>query len=601
MLRHLVKSYLLFHCLFAIKKFDNFNEDNKDDVLDLIKTAGYKAEAHLVVTEDGYVLKVHRILPKVKGNNIKHPVFLMHGLLAASADYIITGPQTALAFLLSDAGYDVFMGNARGNKHSTRHKTFSTNSKQFWKFSWHEIGFYDLPAMIDFVLNFTRSKQLFYVGHSQGTTSLLVLLSSRPQYNEKIIQAHLMAVSAYRNALPESLFKIQEFQTLFSSNETGFFDFTPLFHMGQVFSDIMCTEKDKKNLEFCLKLVFQLVGKNEKRIEIDTKVLPKLLQHFSPKISVMQMEHYIQLTKSGKFVQYDYGEDNLLHYNTTSPPGYDLKKVVANIYLYHAAHDLLVPISVRKLSVQQLLEQRMSSCLEKCNEFARTPTARIIFWVVILLSSCLFIYRLATTGNTNERLLKVISDKSSDDGALITFSKNSENSYTKKIKEFLAPYKTPSPSRQTCGYELPPTEGKSCDVDLKLFSPCLDEHKPCVFIKLGEKDWKNEFYNVTDLPIDMPKDLKEYITEFKRIYKNIEVAGVSCSGDGPFDIEHIEKMTYIPSMAFHFYNNSGKIQPIEPIIALQLEKNKPGVVIFLKCMLWTRIPETFMFQVLVDY
>lgn len=204
-----VKFLFLLNCLLSSKT----HNESDDDVLELINSAGYKGESHLVETQDGYILKVHRIVPK-KPNTLKKPVFLMHGLLAASADFVITGPQTALAYYLSDAGYDVWMGNARGNKHSSKHKKFHPDSKNYWSFSWHEIGFYDLPAMLDYVLKFKNSTKLFYVGHSQGTTSLLVLLSSHPEYNEKIIQGHLMAVSAYRNSLPGSLDQILEFQSL---------------------------------------------------------------------------------------------------------------------------------------------------------------------------------------------------------------------------------------------------------------------------------------------------------------------------------------------------------------------------------------------------
>ena len=60
----------------------------------------------------------------------------------------------------------------------------------------------------------------------------------------------------------------------------------------------------------------------------------------------MQAQHYIQLTKSGKFEQFDYGDKNLKYYGSKTPPQYDLKKVTANIYLYHAAEDRLVPRSV---------------------------------------------------------------------------------------------------------------------------------------------------------------------------------------------------------------------------------------------------------------
>lgn len=60
------------------------------------------------------------------------------------------------------------------------------------------------------------------------------------------------------------------------------------------------------------------------------------------------MEHYIQLTKSGKFQQYDYGEENVKHYNSSTPPEYDIRKVTAPIHLYHATADLLVPRSVNE-------------------------------------------------------------------------------------------------------------------------------------------------------------------------------------------------------------------------------------------------------------
>lgn len=52
--------------------------------------------------------------------------------------------------------------------------------------SWHEIGYYDLPAMIDYVLKTTGHSQLYYIGHSQGTTAFYVMGSERPEYNAKV-------------------------------------------------------------------------------------------------------------------------------------------------------------------------------------------------------------------------------------------------------------------------------------------------------------------------------------------------------------------------------------------------------------------------------
>lgn len=68
----------------------------KDDVDELIETAGYCNEIHEVTTEDGYLLKVHRILPKKEAKEQKKPVFLMHGLLSTAAEYVLTGPDIAL-------------------------------------------------------------------------------------------------------------------------------------------------------------------------------------------------------------------------------------------------------------------------------------------------------------------------------------------------------------------------------------------------------------------------------------------------------------------------------------------------------------------------
>lgn len=93
--------------------FNFFNCDTKklkrsDNILDLISGAGYIGEAHRVVTEDGYLLKVHRVLANpVETRTLRKPAFLMHGILATAADFLVTGPDIALAYMLADNGYDV--------------------------------------------------------------------------------------------------------------------------------------------------------------------------------------------------------------------------------------------------------------------------------------------------------------------------------------------------------------------------------------------------------------------------------------------------------------------------------------------------------------
>lgn len=95
-----------------------------------------------------------------------------------------------------DKKFYLRLGNARGTEPSREHLYLSPNGphqKEYWSFSWHQIGIYDLPASIDYILNATKFEKLNYVGFSQGTTSFFVLTSIRPEYNNKIVEANLVA------------------------------------------------------------------------------------------------------------------------------------------------------------------------------------------------------------------------------------------------------------------------------------------------------------------------------------------------------------------------------------------------------------------------
>lgn len=52
--------------------------------------------------------------------------------------------------------------------------------------SFHESGLYDIPKFVETVLQHSHSKQLYYIGHSMGTSVFYVMCSLRPQYNRLI-------------------------------------------------------------------------------------------------------------------------------------------------------------------------------------------------------------------------------------------------------------------------------------------------------------------------------------------------------------------------------------------------------------------------------
>ena len=93
-------------------------------------------------------------------------------------------PDLAPAFQLLEMGYDVWLGNQRGTTHSLKpgHETLSTKSKEYWDFSWVEMGLYDAPAQIDYVRKITGYNKLTYMGHSQGTTQMFYALSKNEDF-----------------------------------------------------------------------------------------------------------------------------------------------------------------------------------------------------------------------------------------------------------------------------------------------------------------------------------------------------------------------------------------------------------------------------------
>lgn len=141
-------------------------DDSKLDVQQIIEENGFKFEQHDVTTEDGYILTMQRI-PGKQGAPV---VLLEHGIEDASIEFVINSPDKAIAFILARQGYDVWLGNNRGNYYSHKHVKYTTNEKQFWDFDFEEMGLMDVPAMADFIKKQTKKSKISYLGHSEGTT-----------------------------------------------------------------------------------------------------------------------------------------------------------------------------------------------------------------------------------------------------------------------------------------------------------------------------------------------------------------------------------------------------------------------------------------------
>jgi len=103
---------------------------------------------------------------------------LQHGLFSDADTWCVSGPSS-LAYVLGNAGYDVWLGNNRGNKYSRVNTKLdpAKDKSTFFDYSFFELGKYDAPAQIDFVRKSTGYDKISYLGHSQGTSQMFSALS----------------------------------------------------------------------------------------------------------------------------------------------------------------------------------------------------------------------------------------------------------------------------------------------------------------------------------------------------------------------------------------------------------------------------------------
>ncbi|XP_067204975.1 lipase 3-like isoform X2 [Linepithema humile] len=317
------------------------NVDANLNTLELIRKAGYPAEAHVVLTEDGYLLTIHRI----PGGENSPVVFLQHCLLCSSAIWVIIGKGKALPYKLADQGYDVWLGNFRGNTYSRAHISLSPSpsNAKFWDFSFDEMGTYDLPAMISYVTYLTSKPVHTYIGYSMGTTTFYVMAVKRPEVAKMVRMMISLAPAAFVGNLSGGLRLIIPFANSIEAilRFLGINEFLPKNSVLLYLARVGCNV-DLFTQQICGIIVFLINGFNDE--QFDYPLLPMLLAHFPSGTSVKTIAHFVQGVSSNKFRAYDYGrEKNMQIYNATIPPDYDLSRITVPIALMYGTNDLITP------------------------------------------------------------------------------------------------------------------------------------------------------------------------------------------------------------------------------------------------------------------
>jgi len=303
----------------------------------MITLAGYQAETHKVVTPDGYILTLYRIVGSGP------VVYMQHGLEDSSAAWVLAGPDHgAPAFRLAEQGYDVWLGNYRGNHDSREHESLDPNHNEFWQFSWDEMAKYDLPTQLNFVITHTDSQKIYYVGHSMGTTTYMAMNSMDPTWGDKVELAVLLAPIAFVDHMQSPIKLIAPFSDLVQwvADHMGMGEFLPSNWLMDLIADFACGPNNPLEI-ICENVVFLLTGYDEK--QMNKTMLPTIASHCPAGTSTYTVLQYAQEIKHKRFAGLDWGSDekNIAHHGTPEPPVYDLRNVNTKVALFWGNNDWL--------------------------------------------------------------------------------------------------------------------------------------------------------------------------------------------------------------------------------------------------------------------
>ncbi|CAH8643502.1 unnamed protein product [Schistosoma margrebowiei] len=320
--------YLCFHLhlvdsLFEIKS----DPEIYMNISEIIRGQGYLVEEHEITTSDQYILCLIRLYTKQSVYQKRKVVLLQHGLLDSSHAWVMNLKNQSLGYILADYGYDVWLGNSRGNTYSKKHKHLDSSQKEYWDFSWQEMSSYDFPATIRYIISVTKMKQLSYIGFSQGSLIAMTALDDNPE-----LQSNINLFIAFG---PVGYF----------ANVKGIF--LPLVHHYII-----------------VQFVLKYLTRGEVLPSDDyMKILGKYLCGFGPNLCMSVIDSIAGndgfntnlMIDSHLLQKFDYGQYMNRHiYGQDDPPSYTLKNFNIPTVIYHGGNDHLCTNESIDLLIQRI-------------------------------------------------------------------------------------------------------------------------------------------------------------------------------------------------------------------------------------------------------
>ncbi|XP_015834987.2 uncharacterized protein LOC100141961 [Tribolium castaneum] len=306
------------------------------DVPTVIRLNGYPVIEYRVPTADGFILTMFRI-PSKNPKALKYPVYLQHGLVATCA-YFVGLKRNSLAFVLADAGYDVWLGNYRGTQYSETHINKTVYQQDYWDHSMDEIVAYDFPASFNTILaNTDPDGKIIYIGHSLGTTLSLMYAAEFPEVAKETLRMMVLISPAYTLANMKSPYRLAAPFGAAIMNIVGELEMFRIVSQAQplkVLTDTLCLESPPL-MQFCLQLYNLFYGPHT---DFGPEMIPVYFNQLPGGTALKILNHAADLVL-GNFRKYNYVDRNVLYYGTEEPPEYDIKKIQVPVYIIYSSSD----------------------------------------------------------------------------------------------------------------------------------------------------------------------------------------------------------------------------------------------------------------------
>lgn len=226
----------------------------------------------------------------------------------------------APAFMLANLGYDVWLGNNRGNKYSRNHMSINPEEKSFWDFSFHEMGLHDIPAIVNFIKKETDQDKITYIGHSQGTCQFFAGMTLLPDFYEKSFNGMIALgpVSNLEFVSSPLIRTLVDYHLDYILDKAGFTEVLPNKNALISFDKFVCD-----HIPMVCNMLLEAFA-DDSTDDDDKDRFQVFISHFPSGASYKSMQHFDQSIKTKKFATYG----TLIPYDLSKPKNIKISLMV---------------------------------------------------------------------------------------------------------------------------------------------------------------------------------------------------------------------------------------------------------------------------------